>query len=245
MSDERVPGSEPLPEGTIEREAAHPEASAPSTEPGSAPAQEALFELAAPEPSIPVVEPVAAGPLPEPTPAPEEADAGEDADAASVATVPDAAEVGADSAPADESEPATGSAPEPAAAVPAVGAVAVEPATAPVERRAWTRAPFFVLGAAWLGAVGAIVALMWDGVSSSVAASPLYPFLVFGGAALVLLGFVTGLVVWLLARGRVREDERAGVARAIWLRAVAWTAGGVAIWWVGLIALDLHRAGVI
>jgi len=141
--------------------------------------------------------------------------------------------------------------PEPAAVAGDVAAPEAEPAPAapaselPVTKRAWSHAPFFVLGAAWIGFVAALTVLLWDSAAVSIVGSPLYPYFVFGGVALVLIGFVTGLTVWLLARGRVSDDERAGVAGAIWLRAVAWTAGGVALWWVGLILLDLHRAGVI
>jgi hypothetical protein len=68
---------------------------------------------------------------------------------------------------------------------------------------------------------------------------------VLGGAALAFIGLVTGLVVWLMARSRAGEDERGGLGLKIWTRALAWTAGGVALWWIGLLLLDLHHAGVI
>lgn len=111
----------------------------------------------------------------------------------------------------------------------------------PVLARTWTRAPFFVLGAAWVGFVSALTYLLLTTAPGSPVESPYYPYAVFGGAVLTLLGFVTGLVVWLLARGRTADDEPAPVGRTVWLRALGTTAAGVALWWIGLLVLDLQR----
>jgi hypothetical protein len=107
--------------------------------------------------------------------------------------------------------------------------------------RPWTRAPFFVLGAAWLGSVPAAVYLLWTTAARDPLSSPYYGYLVFGGAVLTLLGFVTGAVVWVLARRMAGEDESEDVGRRIWLRALGTTSAGVLLWWIGLLVLDLLR----
>lgn len=112
----------------------------------------------------------------------------------------------------------------------------------PVLVRAWTRSPFLVLGAAWLGAVPAAVYVLWTTAPRDPVSSPYYGYLVLGGAGLTLLGFVTGMVVWLLARSRASEDESRDVGRRIWMRALGTTTAGVVLWWIGLLALDLLRA---
>jgi hypothetical protein len=108
----------------------------------------------------------------------------------------------------------------------------------------WTRVPFWVLGALWVAFVGVLTYLMWPSTGALVT-RPLYPYLVFGGAALVVVGLVTGLTIWLLARAHAGEYGPAGIARTVWMRALGWTACGVAVWWIGLVVLDLHRTGVI
>lgn len=112
----------------------------------------------------------------------------------------------------------------------------------PVASRTWTIAPFIVLAAAWLGFTGALSYLVWTTSPAMPSASPHYGIMVLGGAALTLLGFVTGLTVWLLARSRAGEDE-ADVGRRVWFRAVGTTTAGVALWWVALMLLDVLRLG--
>jgi len=111
--------------------------------------------------------------------------------------------------------------------------------------RLWTRAPFWVVGGAFVVLVGTCVYLLWPLATGTFTAHPLYALFVQGGAALVLIGLVTGLVVWLSARSRAQDDEKPGLAMRLWLRALAWTAGGVAIWWIGLALLDLRHAGLL
>lgn len=115
----------------------------------------------------------------------------------------------------------------------------------PLLRRLWTQAPFWAVDAVWAILTLAAVIALWRAPSATFADGIAYGLLVLGGAALAFIGLVTGLVVWLVARSRAGDDERAGLGLAIWTRALAWTAGGVALWWVGLLVLDLHHAGVI
>jgi hypothetical protein len=120
-----------------------------------------------------------------------------------------------------------------------------EPTIRPVAARLWVRVPFWVLGAAWAGFVGALTYLLWPVSTAAFVTHPLYRYLVYGGAGLVGLGFALGLIVWVVALIRAGRGARAGIARAVWTRALGWTAGGVALWWIGLTLLDLHRAGII
>lgn len=113
-----------------------------------------------------------------------------------------------------------------------------------VTARPWTTIPFFVLGAGWLGFTGPLTYLLWTTAPGAPVASPYYGIFILGGTVLTLLGFMTGLTVWLLARARAGEDE-VGVGRTIWWRAVGTTAAGVALWWIALLVLDMHRAGLL
>lgn len=119
------------------------------------------------------------------------------------------------------------------------------PKSRPVVARVSTRAPFWVLGALWACFAGVMTYLLWPLSDQAFVDSPLYAVLVFGGAALVILGFVVGLVVWLGARPVARAAGEGPLGLRLWARALGWTAGGVVLWWVALIALDLHRTGVI
>jgi len=107
------------------------------------------------------------------------------------------------------------------------------------------RVPFWVVFGLFAAFVAALVYLLWPASAGEFVALPLYGVLVIGGASLVVIGLVTGLAVWLAARSRATDDEKAGLGRTLWARALGWTAGGVALWWVGILALDLHRAGVL
>jgi hypothetical protein len=115
----------------------------------------------------------------------------------------------------------------------------------PITLRWWTRVPLWVLFGAFLVVVGTVSYLLWPLAAGQFTTSDLYPLLVFGGAGLVLIDLVTGLVIWLLARSRANDDEKAGLGRTLWMRCLAWTAGGVAIWWIGLILLDLRHIGLV
>jgi hypothetical protein len=111
--------------------------------------------------------------------------------------------------------------------------------------RLWARIPFWVLGAAWVGLVGALTYLLWSVATDVFVTNPLYTYLVFGGTALVAAGLVMGLTIWILVRSNTKKGERAGIGLRVWTRALTWTAIGVVLWWAGLILLDLHRTGAI
>lgn len=115
----------------------------------------------------------------------------------------------------------------------------------PVVARVSTRAPFWALGALWACFAGVMTYLLWPLSAEVFVDSSLYAVLVFGGAVLVVLGFVVGLVVWLGARPAARAAGEGPLGLRLWARALGWTAGGVVLWWAALIALDLHRTGVI
>jgi hypothetical protein len=115
----------------------------------------------------------------------------------------------------------------------------------PLVRQFWTRAPFWAVDSAWAILTLAATIALWRAPAATFADGIAYAILVLGGAALAFVGLVTGLVIWLVARSRAEEDERVGLGLAIWTRALSWTAAGVALWWIGLLLLDLHHAGVI
>lgn len=115
----------------------------------------------------------------------------------------------------------------------------------PVESELWTRLPFWILGAAWALFTGVITYLLWPVAKSGLTGTQLYGVLVYGGVALVVVGAVAGVVVWSRARTRCAMPDRGVVSRAILLRAVGWTATGVAVWVVSMIVLSLHSLDVI
>jgi hypothetical protein len=122
---------------------------------------------------------------------------------------------------------------------------AAEVGPRPVVARLWARIPFWVLGACWVGFAGTLTYLLWPVSTDVFVKDPRYAYFVFGGAALVAAGLALGLTIWIIARVRAGKDGRSGIARTVWMRALGWTTGGVVLWWIGLIALDMHRAGLI
>jgi hypothetical protein len=122
--------------------------------------------------------------------------------------------------------------------------VAAEPLP-PLVRRTWTRVPMWVAAAVSFVFVGAMVYLLWPAAAGGITSLLYYRLLVFGGAGLVLVDLVTGCVVWLVARSRAEDDDRAGLAGTLWMRALMWTAVGVGFWWIGFLLLDLRHSGVL
>jgi hypothetical protein len=144
------------------------------------------------------------------------------------------------------SEPQT--APVPVAPVaPTASPIAADPAAeaGPMLERLWTHVPFWVIAGAWVVLTAAMTALLWNASAGGMSTGIPYAVLVLGGGALVVIGLVAGLVISLLVRGRTVPGERAGLFLAVWNRALLWTAGGVLVWWIGLLLLDLHHVAGI
>lgn len=115
---------------------------------------------------------------------------------------------------------------------------------APTEAALWTRVPFWVIGLSWMSFVGVMTFLLWPKSSGGLQDAPLYGALVFGGAGLVVLSLFIGLIVWARARSHAEAGDRGIVSRAVLLRVLGWTAGGVALWVVALIVLSLRHLDV-
>jgi hypothetical protein len=117
-----------------------------------------------------------------------------------------------------------------------------------VEDEMWTRAPFWALVAVWAIFAGGLAYLLWptaaEGLEALMGAS-LYGILVYGGVALVVIGIVAGMIVRSSAQARASAVDRGIVGRAILLRVLGWTAAGVAVWVIALIAVSFHAVGVI
>lgn len=108
-----------------------------------------------------------------------------------------------------------------------------------------TRVPFWVYGGAWALFAGAMTYLLWPLSGTPFVDSIYYAYFVYGGAGMIAIGAVTGVVVLLAARTGSTPAERIGLGRSVGLRTAGWMAVGVVLWWACLYALDLHRAGVI
>jgi hypothetical protein len=118
----------------------------------------------------------------------------------------------------------------------------------PVEDEMWTRAPFWAIAAAWVLFSGALAYLLWPTAAKGFEAlmgASLYSVLVWGGVALVVIGLVIGAVIRSRAQARGSVVDRGLVGRAILLRALGWTAAGVAMWVVAMIVVSFHAVGVI
>lgn len=116
---------------------------------------------------------------------------------------------------------------------------------APIESEMWTRAPFWAVGASWVLFSGVLTFLLWPQSTGGLETMPLYGLLVFGGAGLVAVSLVAGLVVWSRARARTEPTDRPVVSRALLLRMLGWTAGGVALWVIAMVVLSLHNLDVL
>ena len=117
-----------------------------------------------------------------------------------------------------------------------------------VGQEMWTRAPFWAVAAVWAIFAGVLAYLLWPTAPQGFDAlmgSSLYSVLVWGGVALVVIGLVIGAVVRSRAQARGGAADRGPVGRAILLRALGWTAAGVAMWVVAMIVVSFHVVGVI
>lgn len=114
-----------------------------------------------------------------------------------------------------------------------------------VRQRLSTRLPFWIYGGAWVVFAGVMTYFMWPLSADPFVGTQYYSYFVLGCAALLALGPFLGLGVWLWGRTGATNVERGGLVRAVSLRAATWMAVGVALMWICLYVLDLHRTGVI
>lgn len=107
------------------------------------------------------------------------------------------------------------------------------------------RLPAWIYAGVWVVFAGAMVYLLWPAATKPFVGLPYYAYMVIGGLALTVTGPIMALVTWLVTRMSTTASERLGLARAVWTRCMLATVFGVAVWWLALYALDLHRSGVI
>lgn len=138
-------------------------------------------------------------------------------------------------------------APEPATDASAAALTSEE--QVPEERlardRLAARLPFGIYIGVWAVFAGVMTYLLWPIAVRPFVGTRLYAYFVLGGGALTVAGPLLGLGVWLAVRARAGEGTGAGLARAAFMRAAVATLAGDLLWWLGLVLLDLHRAGVL
>jgi hypothetical protein len=115
----------------------------------------------------------------------------------------------------------------------------------PARSRLGARLPFWILSGVWAAFAGTLTYLLWAASSTPFTAHPLYAVLTFGGLGLTVAGPLLVLVVWLLMRRASEPTLREGLVRAVFLRAAVATLSGNLLWWAALLALDMHRTGVL
>jgi hypothetical protein len=104
--------------------------------------------------------------------------------------------------------------------------------------------PFSVYLGLWVVlAVATVVLLRTPAAAGGALWAPEYALSVYGGVALVALGPVLALIVWLFARSKAEPEHRTGLLTSALLRAAGATFIGVVLWLVALYVLDLYRAG--
>lgn len=106
-----------------------------------------------------------------------------------------------------------------------------------------TKLPAWIYAGVWVVFAGVMTYLLWPVADKSFVNQPYYAYMVGGGLVLAVAGPVTALLTWVFARMGTTSSERIGLARAIWMRCMLATVFGVAVWWIALIALDMHRTG--
>jgi hypothetical protein len=122
---------------------------------------------------------------------------------------------------------------------------AAPPAEGLARDRLAARLPFGIYVGIWAVFAGAMGYLLWPAAAKPFVGSEIYAYSVLGGVALTLAGPLLGLVVWLLVRSGEGAEGNAGLVRAVFMRAALSTLAGDLLWWLGLVLLDLHRAGVL
>jgi hypothetical protein len=109
--------------------------------------------------------------------------------------------------------------------------------------RLGTKLPAWIYAGVWVVFLGVMVYLLWPVAGKSFVNLPDYAYMVIGGLALAVAGPLIALGTWLFARMGTTASERIGLVRAVWMRCMMATVFGVAVWWIALFALDLHRTG--
>jgi hypothetical protein len=152
-----------------------------------------------------------------------------------------------DTAAAPEGDTDTAAAPEGDTDTAAVEAVVIAVGDVPrlARERLGARLPFWLYAGAWLLFAAGMAIALWPEATAPFTAHPLYAWFVLGGAGLVVFGPIVALVAWLGLRAGSDTDARAGLLRALLLRASVALLGGSLLWWAALVVLDLRRAGLL
>ena len=111
--------------------------------------------------------------------------------------------------------------------------------------RLGAKLPAWAYASVWVAFAGVMTYLLWPTATKSFVGQPDYAYMVVGGLALTVAGPVVALLTWAFARMGTSAPGRIGLVRAVWMRCMLATVFGVAVWWLALYALDLHRKGVI
>jgi hypothetical protein len=152
-----------------------------------------------------------------------------------------------DTVAAPEGDTDTAAAPEGDTDTAAVEAVVIAVGDVPrlARERLGARLPFWLYAGAWLLFAAGMAIALWPEATAPFTAHPLYTWFVLGGAGLVVFGPIVALVAWLGLRAGSDTDARAGLLRALLLRASVALLGGSLLWWAALVVLDLRRAGLL
>jgi hypothetical protein len=152
-----------------------------------------------------------------------------------------------DTAAAPEGDTDTAAAPEGDTDTAAAEAVVIAVGDVPrlARERLGARLPFWLYAGAWLLFAAGMAIALWPEATAPFTAHPLYAWFVLGGAGLVVFGPIVALVAWLGLRAGSDTDARAGLLRALLLRASVALLGGSLLWWAALVVLDLRRAGLL
>jgi hypothetical protein len=152
-----------------------------------------------------------------------------------------------DTVAAPEGDTDTVAAPEGDTDTAAVEAVVIAVGDVPrlARERLGARLPFWLYAGAWLLFAAGMAIALWPEATAPFTAHPLYTWFVLGGAGLVVFGPIVALVAWLGLRAGSDTDARAGLLRALLLRASVALLGGSLLWWAALVVLDLRRAGLL
>ena len=181
----------------------------------------------APSVELPILEPEAE--------AEAEAEPGPDAEPEADAEAEPEADAEPEAEPAPEPEPAS------EAAAPTPEPVPEAPLEAP-HSVSWV--PFSIYLALWvILAVATVLVLRTPAAAGGALWAPEYVYSVYGGIALVALGPILAIFVWLSARRKVEAGHRTGLLTSSFLRAAGATFIGVILWLVALNLLDLYRVG--